>query len=252
MASNPFLIVIFFFVISPFGAKETTAQATETVDSQDRLITVSGEGLVPVVPSMARIRFGVVSRDMDPEEARRANASTAAEAMHIVRSMGIQERRIRLEMLQIQPFREYNVELRRYEEAGFEAVRSIVVELYDLEKMPEMVTGIVQHGANRLDNVSYDLIPEHYDEVRREALRKAVIDAREKAVLIAHSLDEEIGEVRFVTELSFDFPRPMLQMARQEVAVGKDDAVPEPEAYAAGEIEVRVRVQAAFELANSQ
>ena len=57
------------------------------MDTKDdkRTISVSGEGIVRAEPDQATVRFGIVSRAEDPEEARRLNAAAAREAMNAVR-----------------------------------------------------------------------------------------------------------------------------------------------------------------------
>jgi hypothetical protein len=195
---------------------------------------------------MATVRFGVVTMADDPETARRRNAEAAREALNSVRELGVEERFIRLEGLSLQQAREYDPEQRRWIEKGFEAVREVAVEVYDLEKLPVLVTRIVQEGANRLSGVAYDV--RDRDAVRNRALREAVLNAREKARLLASTMDADLGPVQRIEEQNFDFPRPLVRMQQAETAMAARDAAPEPDAYAAGEIRVEARVQVLFAL----
>lgn len=231
-------------VVLSLGVLVESASAQEEADR--RTISVSGEGIFRVEPDMARVTFGVVTVADDPEEARRQNAEAARNAMNAVRALGIEDRHIRLETLRLQPNRVFEPEPRRYVEKGFEAVRQVVVEVHDLEVLPTLVAEIVQQGANRLHEVAYEL--QDRTAARNEALREAVGNAREKAMVIASMLGEELGEVRHVNEQSFDFPRPVMRMETMEMAAAKDAQAPEPEAYAAGELEVRVNVHAVFSI----
>jgi len=232
------------WLLTPLLLLSAQAQDMNTKDDK-RTVTVSGEGVVRVEPDQATVRFGVVTRAEDPEEARRLNAAAASEAMNAVRALGIEERKIRLETLRLQPAREYNAQTRRWDNIGFEATRQVVVELDDLEQLPTLVAEIVQKGVNRLDGIAYEL--KDRAEARNEALRKALGDARGKAELMASTLGEELGRVLTIGEQSFNFPRPMVRMAQAEMVMGKA-AAPEPDAYAAGEIEVRAVVQVVFAL----
>lgn len=222
------------------------AQAQDMTTKDDkRTVTVSGEGIAHVEPDQATVRFGVVTRAEDPEEARRLNAAAASEAMNAVRALGIEERKMRLETLSLQPAREYDAETRRWIALGFEATRQVVVEVDDLEQLPTLVAEVVQKGANRLDGVAYGL--QDRTEARNEALTKALNDARGKAQRMAATLGEELDQVLTISEQSFNFPRPMVRGAQLEMAMAKD-AAPEPDAYAAGEIEVHAVVQIVFAL----
>lgn len=229
------LLPLFIMMIAPV--------AVSAQEIMPRTITVSGEGIYRVEPDMAVVRFGVVTRDNDPETARGQNASAAADAINAVRELGIEERKIRMESLRLQPWREYNNEARRWEERGFEAVREVVVTVDDIAALPEVVARVVQRGANRLSQVSYEL--ENRDAARNEALTRAVESARSKAQLMTSALGVTLGTVRSISEQHFDFPRPMY---RAEMDMAASQAAPEPNAYAAGEIEVRAMVQLVFDL----
>ena len=210
-----------------------------------RSISVSGEGKIYVVPDKATVRFGIATRHDDPEEARRQNAETSKDAMNAVRALGVDERKLRLESLRLQPVREYNPETRRPEDKGFEASRELVVELEDLEQLPTLIAEIVQKGANRLNGVNYGLKNE--DGVRDEALKLAVTRARDKANMMTSTLGVSLGDVLTIAEQSFSMPMPYVRMADQPVLMAKAEAAaPEPEAYAAGEVEVNAVVQVTF------
>ena len=104
---------------------------------------------------------------------------------------------------------------------------------------PEYQLGVRSNG------ISYEL--KNRTAARNEALQKAMSDAREKANLMASTLGEEVGRALTISEQSFSFPQPLVRMAQTEMAVAKS-APPEPDAYAAGEIEVRAVVQVIFAL----
>lgn len=219
------------------------AHAQDTADTP-RTISVSGEGTVSVEPDQATVRFGVVTQDDDAEVAREENAEVASRAMNTIRDLGIAERKIRMETLRLQPRREYNRETRSYDERGYEAVRQVVVEVDDLELLPTLVARIVQQGANRLDGISYGVADR--EAVRSEALAEAAQQAQAKAQLLAQTLGAQVGPPRQISEQSFDFPRPSFRV--EAAAMAKSDAAPEPDAYAAGEIEVTASVQVTFDL----
>jgi hypothetical protein len=212
-------------------------------DGPSRTISVQGEGTVSVAPDRAVVRFGVVSRAETAEAARSQNADAAARAMNAVRDLDIPERRIRMEALQLQPRREYNPETRQREDKGYEATRQIVVEVDSLDRLPVLVTRVVQEGANRLSGIQYDLSDR--DAIRNDALREAAEAARAKADLLATTLGATLGPVQEIREQSFSFPRPMMRMEAAAMKTS-DQAAPQPDAYAAGEIEVSASVQVTF------
>lgn len=209
-------------------------------------VTVSGEGTVTTQPDRAVVRFGVVTRAETAPEARTNNATAAKNAMNAVRDLDVPEEKMRLESLRLQPRYEYNDENDRRELVGYEATRQAVVELDRPDVLPQLVADVVEGGANRLDNIDYQLSDR--SRFRDEALREAAQSARDKAGLLAETLGADLGPVRTINEQNFDFVRPRPQPARMQMAKTADAAQAEPEAYAAGEIEVSAQVQVVFDL----
>ena len=221
------------------------AQAQGT-DASDRIIRVSGEATVRAAPDKATVRFGIVSEAETAEAARSQNAAAAKDAMNAVRDLGIAEEKMRMESLRLQPRREYNPQTERHEEKGYEAHRQVVVELADLDQLPRLVTRVVQRGANRLEGIDYGLSDR--TPLRNDALRQAAQNARDKADLLANTLGAELGSVQEINEQSFGFEPPSPRIQMQMAKSATEDAAPEPDAYAAGEIEVSATVQVIFEL----
>ena len=222
--------------------------AGQRVERRYGTVTVLGEATADAVPDQATIRFGIVTRAEDPEEARRLNAEAARRAMNEVRALVPDERKIRLESLRLQPAREYDPDTRRYIDLGFEAIRDVVVEVEDLDELPTIVARIVQQGANRLHSVTYEL--ENQDMVLNLALERALLNAREKASLMANTLGAGLGRVLQIEEQPGSTPGPVVRQAMMETMAASKVADPEPEAYAAGELEVRAVVEVVFALRN--
>lgn len=220
-----------------------TFAQTESETPSPRTVQVSGEGTARATPDRAVVRFGIVTVAQEAEAAREQNAAAAKQAMNAVRDLDVPENKMRMETLQIQPQREWNPQERTYEEKGFEANRQVVVELDDLDVLPTLVTRVVQGGANRLNGIEYEL--SNRDAVRNEALRNAAEASRAKADLLAQTLGAELGAVHTIQEQNFNFPRPVFS-AQMERAKMADAAPPEPDAYAAGEIEVTATVSVTF------
>jgi len=220
--------------------------AAQNDSTTPRVVRVGGEATVRAAPDRATVQFGVVSRAETAEGAREQNATAAKGALNAVRALDIPEERMRMETLRLQPRREYNPQTERHEEKGYEASRQVVVELQDLEQLPRLVTTVVQAGANRLEDVRYELGDR--TATRNDALRQAAEAARAKAELLASTLGATLGPVQEITEESVGWEGRSPRMEMQFAKSAQQDAAPEPEAYAAGEIEVNATVQVTFSL----
>ena len=220
----------------------------QNTEAPQRTVRVSGEGTVNASPDQATVRFGIVTRADDPEAARAQNAEAAKGALNAVRELGVPESDLRMETLRLAPRREYNRETRTHEEKGYEATRQVVVEVDSLELLPRLVAQVVQRGANRLEGIDYDLSDR--SATRNEALRQAATNARDKARLLAETLDARLGSVREIHEQNFSFGQPSPRVRMEFAQATQADAQGGPDAYAAGEIEVSAQVQVVFELVN--
>src|SRR5690606_4407871 len=113
-----------------------------------------------------------------------------------------------------------------------------------------IVARVVQEGANRLNNVSYEL--ENRDVVRNLAMERALQNAQEKARLMASTLGHSAGRVLRISEQGMSMPFPILRDAAAAEGFAMAKAEPEPEAYAPGEIEVRATVEVTFALGSAE
>jgi hypothetical protein len=227
------------------GVSTSLHTARAQSDDTRNTLRVTGEGTVRVAPDRASVRFGIVTEAETAEAARQQNAEAASAALNAVRDLGVPEARIQMQTLSLQPRREYDPDTERYEERGYEAQRRLVVDVDSLDRVPTLVTRVVQQGANRLEGVSYDL--QDRRAVRNEALQAAASNARSKADALAETLGVRIVGVRSVREqdratISFN---TSLDVRGQEAA-----SAPEPDAYAPGEIDVSATVEVVFTFRN--
>lgn len=219
--------------------------------AQDRpyTISVSGTAEIRTAPDMATVWFGVVTRDENPDRARQLNEDAAAQAMNAVRALGIPERDLRLETVQLQPLREYDPDRRIYREDGFEATRQVEVIIRDLDRLPELMAKIVSEGANRVNSIQYGLEDEAAAEL--EALTEAARKARDKASVLAGELGWTLGKAIQINEQGVHVPQPRMQMEMAAVSAMAKDAG-NPDAYAAGELTVSASVTVVFSLADKE
>jgi len=228
-------LLLAVFAVAPAAAQ----------DDDRSTVTVSGEGTATAQPDQAIVRFGVETRAETAQEARSQNATAAKNAMNAVRNLDVPEEKMRMESLRLQPQYEYDDERKQRDLVGYEATRQVVVELNRLEVLPQLVADVVESGANRLNDISYQLSDR--SQFRNEALRKAAQAAREKAQLLAETLDAQLGTVHAINEQSFNFMQQRVRLSA-EMAKAADTGQAEPEAFAAGEIEVSADVQVVFNL----
>ena len=214
--------------------------------AQTGTITVSGRGVIKIAPDMVTIRFGVVTDNLLPDQARALNALASAEAMNAVRAMGINEEHIQLASLRLTPKREYDPERRIYIESGFEASRDVVVKVMNLDILPDLVAKLVSKGANRIHSIQYGL--DDRDQVELQAYAKAAHRAREKAGVMAKTLGSVVGNVVQINEQGVSVPRPVVMRMEAAMDISSAGKAVQADAFAGGEIEVSASLTVVFTL----
>ena len=218
--------------------------------AQDRAytVTVSGEGIIKTAPDMATLWFAVVTHHELPDRARSLNADASASAMNAIRSLGISERDMQLEGLQLNQRRVYDPERRVYNVDGFEATRSVKVIIRDLDVLPDMVAAVVDGGANQINNIQYGL--DDKEAIELEVLALAVQRAKQKASVMAGELGWALGRAVQINEQGVSVPQPRVRMDMADRAAMSKDEGGNPDAFSAGELEVRASVTVVFSLAD--
>ena len=206
---------------------------------------VRGDSEVRVLPDRASVRVVVDGDGQERDDAYAAAASFATAVDVVLASAGDAISRVTTAALVVQP----KTRWKKGESVrtGWRASRTSIVEIVALEQLGELVAKLAAAGAS-LFGPSWELDLDH--EVRNEARRRAVVDARARAEAYAHGLGLALGPVAWVSEPGLRRSDPggpvavTYAAARAAMAGAPDetiDASPE-------EITVRASVEVAFEI----
>jgi uncharacterized protein len=232
-----FVVPAFAFGIAMSGA--ALAQSTMT----DRLITVTGEGSVTVVPDLAFVNLGV-SHD----------AETADEALTAM-SLGMTAVLARLEAAGIAPTDIQTGQLslsQRYDDSsydgrakivGFTATTTVNVRVRDMAKLGGILDAVVEDGANQFGGITFDIADR--TAAMEASRRDAVADGRARAELYADAAGVTLGDLVTLNEQGgYMAPAPMME-ARMAADAG---SVP----IAAGELSLQTSVTMVYAIAPSR
>ena len=160
-------------------------------------IIVNGHGEVKGQPDVARVMVGVVTQSKDQGQAATENAkiiTTVRDAL--ISKFRLSKKDLETFGYSIQP--QYNYESRPPKVVGYQIRNAIRVSIRDMAKIGQVIDAATAAGANEVQGVSFEI--EDEKPLRSEALVKALNDAREKAKLIAGTLQIPIGPVISVRE----------------------------------------------------
>ena len=247
-----FLVVLALVLTSLYLVQNSYADE-DTCKMEKRTISINGEASVTAAPDMAVVNFTIETTDMTFRKAREMNAQTSATVLKAVKALGLEDRNINLRNLNVNEWREYDHKQRKSVFKGYRANRNFQVNIYkkDLanqtlsEKVAQVVNAASETGITRLSSVNYGL--ENDDELKNQALAKAVVNAKEKANIMLLGLGAKLGKVKSVSENTYS-PRPQVKTyARMAMAMdAESSSMAEPEAYAEGEMTVTSKINASF------
>lgn len=203
-------------------------------------INVFGSALIRVEPDIASLRFGVSSVEKKPDAAFQATRNLAQKVQSYLTSAGIQEvstARIRLRQ-------EFDHRTSRRELIGYSALVMFTVLLTDLSRIEEILGGVVDAGANVIENNSFQT--SRLKELRAEARRRAVEAAREKAENYCKAAGVTLGNVLHIEDVNPDTLRGFEgHSLREEPTIDENEPL---RAFSAGSIVVRGAVMLTYSL----
>ena len=182
------LVLVFAF------AAWTNAQPTAQQDT--RLITVSGEAEVRVVPDEVILTVGVETHGLDLELAKRQNDERIEQIMATARDYGIEPKHIQTDQISIEPRYHDGYEKRDF--IGFFVRKNVVVTLRDIAKFSDLLTDLLGDGVNYVHGIQFRSteLRKHRDRARDLAIEAA----KEKAVALAGALQQTVGEPHTIRE----------------------------------------------------
>ena len=203
--------------------------------SEGPVVMTTGEGVVKLAPDRVWVTIAAESRAKGPREAQRANVDAMSAVLAKVKGLGLAADAIRTSGYDLQP--EFDYANGRQTLRGYVARNSVEIRVDDIARAGDVLEAAVGSGATSVSGLRFDLKDRAMAE--REALRKAVADARGRADAAAAGAGLHVDRVIRIEEqraAPMD-PRPVL-MARQSMVAEAGMAPP----IAPGELEVRAIV----------
>ncbi len=201
------------------------------------MVTVTGEGIVKIVPDQVLIRSRIEHEGSNAQEVKKQNDAVVDRVIKYLRSQGIPEKNVRTDYINLN--KNYNYNDKTY---TYVANQSISIQLDDLKSYEKIMSGLLQEGLNRIDGIEFK--SSQMEKYTTEARQLAVLNARKKATEYVTPLDQKIGKAISISEVETNhFP----QVYRQEM-MKSSDAMGSQETLAPGEMEVRARVTVGFQL----
>lgn len=216
----------------------TLAMADEAL----RTVTVSGSATATAEADGATVQMSIVTRDPRLDVAQDAAGRVTAEVLKLADKLGIAKRKIDTTGATVRPDYRWNQDRQEQVLRGYIAERTMIVNVEDLDKLGELIEGAVGVGVNQVS--APQLTSSEKDDAEREALRKAALDARANAEVLAKALGVKLGSVVSINAAP-NAPRPYQPQMRMASASMESDAAA---TYNPGDLTFSTSVSAVFEL----
>lgn len=213
----------------------------QTAAAPARTLSVSGQGEVRSEPDRALVTLGVEARNPKMEAARGEVSRTVEAVLKLTRDLKIDPKYVHATRISIQPEYNWDGQARERTLLGYLVSRQVQVELRNLDQLGTLLEKAVDVGVNQVSDPQLDASRKR--ELEREALAKAVEDARMNAEVVARAAGVKLGAARTIAAQSVASPQPIAyRMAARAEAAGPEGT------YQGGEITFNASVQVEFDL----
>ncbi|MGE0812195.1 MAG: SIMPL domain-containing protein [Vicinamibacterales bacterium] len=197
-------------------------------------VVARGQGEVHAAPDMAYISLGAEQNAPQPAAAQAAVARAMTAVQQRLAGAGVPKDAIRTTTYDVSPRFDY-VDGRQVPR-GFTARHVIDVRVDELPKVGELLALALEAGGTSVQGVRFEL--KERQALEREALSRAVADARARADAMAAGAGSAVVGVVRIDEAGTSAPPPEPVMMRMAAA----QAAPPPPPVAPGEIVIRASV----------
>ena len=199
------------FVVALLGGVGRSDAALHDTSTTASTVTTTGHGTVTAVPDTAQVTAGVQTQSATAADALAQNARVARRVIDAMKSAGGTD-------LQTQEVSLYPRTSENGEVVGYTASNSVTAST-KIASAGALVDAAVGAGANDVSGPT--LAVSDREGLYRDALAKAMDDARAKALALAKAGGFGVGAVSSVTEQAGDVPVPLFH-----AAAGKEDSTP--------------------------
>lgn len=200
-------------------------------------VTVSGSGEVSAAPDSACVTLGCTNQAVKARDAQSANDRAIEKVIAALKAQGIPKEKIQTRQYDIWPEQNEKGQIVRYR-----VTHTLSVEVKNIDKLGAVLDAAIEAGANNSGGISF----ERSDGLvlEREALKKAVADARQRAEALAGAAGKSVVRVVSIRESGTQPEPPVPYMRAMKVMDGAGESVPvEP-----GQLKITAAVEVEFEI----
>jgi uncharacterized protein len=188
----------------------------QTLTQKETTFNTTGDSEVSAVPDEAQVRLGIDVQKSSVIEAQSAANEVINNISSSIKKLGIDEKDIQTQNYRVNP--EYDYKSPERHITGYRVNTQIVVKITDFEKLNQVIDTSTSLGVNQVGGINFSLSEEKQAELKKEARKEAIAEAKDSAEELAKLAGIKLGKVVNVIESSGNnYPQPMY--ARAEMAL---------------------------------
>lgn len=156
---------------------------------EPRLITVTGDAEIRVVPDEVILTLGVETWHKDLNTAKQESDQRTQKIIGMAKKHKIKQKHIQTDHISIEPRYEHNYERKQF--IGYFVRKSIVLTLRDTSKFERILSNALEAGANYVHGVQFRTT--ELRKYRDEARSLAVKAAYQKANDLTKAIGQKVG-----------------------------------------------------------
>lgn len=205
--------------------------------SQQNAISVSGTGVVSMVPDIGWFTASVVTQAATAAQAVQQNNDAMSKVVSALRQAGIAEKDIKTVEFSLNPtYQDLRDPTRPPMIVGYSMRQSVRVTVNDVTLLGKMLDLAISNGANAMSGIYFGLSDAKAKQAQSEALDLAVKDANTKAEAIAKA-----AGVTLIGPISINFGSSYQPVG---VSLARTEAAEAP--IMTGQLEYTVNVQISY------
>lgn len=177
-------------------------------------VQVAASGNVKAHPDYLSLSLSISATEKSLSRAKTEVDKGFRHALAAAKSLKIQEEDIDSAHIRNYPQYRWNSGTRHYE--GEQVTRDMTITLRDMDQYGELVHKLMQNDRIQVQNSQFKF--SNRTALEHQALRKALLAAKQKATLMASTMDMTLGKVLVMTEGSSHMPQPRYQMEAMAMA----------------------------------
>jgi uncharacterized protein YggE len=241
------------------GDYAPTVYANNANTPQEHVISTSGTVTEQATPDLLVIRLSIITNEVTAGDSQQQNAEVVDELLTELKNLGVPDDQIQTTGYDVDEVYDSYYDCDEYEEhcrwtselIGYDTTHEITVSLEQLDLGGAVIDAAASAGTNEtfVDSVYYTLKDETREEMTKELLQKAAVEAKAKAQKIADGLGVSLGDVTYAGEDHYSTPYYYERSLYSLESIAYDYATTST-SLSPGEVELSATVSLTYEISN--